>query len=182
MKSLNHRQTGATMIEIMIAILVFSVGLLGIASTQTLGLTNTQSSLNRSYATQLSYELIDIMRVSRAVTRLGAAAGGNFFDEFNTTGNHGLVLFPDCLNQAAGCDSDEMAEDALVRWEMRLEDILPNGQALIELQDPATQEYLLVITWVDLKLQEELDAAAAREDVNGVVTNNIYRFELEFAL
>lgn len=76
---LNRSQQGATMIEIMIAILVFSVGLLGLASTQTLGLTNTQSALSRSYAAQLSYELVDIMRLNRTVTS-GAGGAVNIFD------------------------------------------------------------------------------------------------------
>ncbi len=173
-------QKGATMIEIMISILIFSVGLLGIASTQTLGLTNTQSALNRSYATQLSYELVDIMRLNRAVTNLGNA-NGNIFVGFNSTVTPGLATNGDCIDESKACDTLAMATDSLARWEERMEGTLPEGQASIDLNGDT---YSLVITWIDLKTSQEQDAAAGegRVDVNNVAADNIYRFELDFRI
>lgn len=56
---------GFTMLEVLIAIVVLSFGLLGVASLQMLGLKNNQSSLFTSQASALAYDMIDRMRVNR---------------------------------------------------------------------------------------------------------------------
>jgi type IV pilus assembly protein PilV len=59
-------QRGATMIEVLIAVLVLAVGLLGVAALQATALRNSQSSYERSQATILAYSLLDAIRVDRA--------------------------------------------------------------------------------------------------------------------
>jgi len=117
------KQSGATMVEVMISVLIFSVGLLGIASTQTLGLTNTQSALNRSYAAQLSYEMLDLMRLNRATTQLTDFAAGNIFDTFATTlGNASTQPErTDCGKAAQQCSATNLAENDLFLWEQKVE-------------------------------------------------------------
>lgn len=60
-----HRQGGFSLIEVMIAILVLGVGLLGFALLQTMTLRFTQSANNRTQATNLAYDLLDQMRANR---------------------------------------------------------------------------------------------------------------------
>ncbi len=66
---MNHKlanfQRGFSMIEVLIAIVVLAIGLLGFALLQTTNLRYTQSANTRTLATNLSYSLLDQMRSNR---------------------------------------------------------------------------------------------------------------------
>ena len=64
-------QRGVGMIEVLVAVLVLSIGLLGIAAMQAAALRNSQSSLERSTATVLVYSIFDAMRANANVARVG---------------------------------------------------------------------------------------------------------------
>ncbi|MEJ1096039.1 MULTISPECIES: type IV pilus modification protein PilV [unclassified Pseudoxanthomonas] len=64
-KTLPRHQQGAGLIEVMVAVLVMGVGLLGIAAMQATALRNNESSLERSQATILTYSILDAMRANR---------------------------------------------------------------------------------------------------------------------
>jgi type IV pilus assembly protein PilV len=55
-------QAGVGLIEVMIAVLVISIGFLGIAALQAVSLSTNNSALARSLATVDSYSILDIMR------------------------------------------------------------------------------------------------------------------------
>lgn len=147
--SITH-QNGATMIEVLVAILVFSIGLLGIATTQTLGLTTTQSALHRSYAAQLSYELIDVLRMNPEETDLdfdGLNATNSIFSAYDTTVDD-YDTVANCLAVGDGCTSNEMAQTGMAQWEDRLDDTLPNSDATLTLNGDI---YTLTIIWSDFR-------------------------------
>ena len=58
-------QSGATLIEVLISVVIVSIGLLGIASMQLVALRNSQSALQSSMVTMQSYSLLDSMRANR---------------------------------------------------------------------------------------------------------------------
>jgi type IV pilus assembly protein PilV len=60
-----RRQTGFTLLEVLIAVLVLSFGLLGFALMQTMNVRFVQSSNYRTQATNLAYDLIEQMRSNR---------------------------------------------------------------------------------------------------------------------
>ena len=83
----NH-QRGSTLVEVMIAVFVLAIGLLGVAALQASALRNSGSALERSQAVIQTYSILDAMRANNAggvsVARsggynvaLGAASGGN---------------------------------------------------------------------------------------------------------
>lgn len=55
-------QRGVSMIEVMVAVLVLSIGLLGMASLLGVSLRNTQSANYRTQAANIAYEATDIAR------------------------------------------------------------------------------------------------------------------------
>lgn len=57
---------GFTMLEVLVAILVVTLGLLGLAGLQTVSLRNNTSSSQRTIATQLAYDMADRMRANAA--------------------------------------------------------------------------------------------------------------------
>jgi type IV pilus assembly protein PilV len=61
-------QRGFTLLEVLIALLVLSIGLLGLASLQTVGLRSNTMATTRTHATQLAYDISDRMRANLAAT------------------------------------------------------------------------------------------------------------------
>lgn len=59
------RAAGFTMIEVLVALVVLALGLLGFALLQTMNLRYAQSANFRTQATNLAYDLIDQMRANR---------------------------------------------------------------------------------------------------------------------
>lgn len=66
------RQRGVTLLEILIAVLVLSIGLLGMAALQGVSLQTNSSAYYRSQATALAYDMADRMRANRAAALNGA--------------------------------------------------------------------------------------------------------------
>lgn len=65
MRTSLHRMSGFSLIEVMIAVVLVSVGLLGMALLQSTALRAGQSSSDRTTATMLTYQLLDMVRANR---------------------------------------------------------------------------------------------------------------------
>ena len=59
-----NKQSGVGLIEIMVAVLVLGIGILGIASTQIISLQMNTQSQNRSQAVLLAEDLLDRIRAA----------------------------------------------------------------------------------------------------------------------
>ena len=69
--SARRRQRGVGLLEVMIAILVMAIGMLGIAALQATALKNAESSMERSQAVVQSYAILDAMRANPGVAKTG---------------------------------------------------------------------------------------------------------------
>ena len=58
------KQTGFTLLEILISIFILAIGLLGLAALQTTSLKNNHSAQYRTTATVSAYDIIDRMRLN----------------------------------------------------------------------------------------------------------------------
>ncbi len=63
-------QRGASLIEVLVALLVTSFGLLGMAAMQARAVKGNQSSMQKTQATIMSYYILDAMRVDRSNAKL----------------------------------------------------------------------------------------------------------------
>jgi type IV pilus assembly protein PilV len=81
---LQKKQSGATIIEILVAVLILSFGLLGMAALQTRALQGNQSSFQRSQAIMLANYMMDAMRIDRENAR------GGSYDINNVCGAAGI--------------------------------------------------------------------------------------------
>jgi type IV pilus assembly protein PilV len=66
------RQFGVTLIEVLIAVLVLAIGLLGMTALQVRTLQNNQSSAMRNQAVVLTYFMLDAMRANRQAALAGS--------------------------------------------------------------------------------------------------------------
>jgi type IV pilus assembly protein PilV len=63
--SVRKQQSGFGLIEVLVSLLIVSVGLLGIASLQIVALKNVGSSMERSQAVIQTYSYMDILRANK---------------------------------------------------------------------------------------------------------------------
>jgi len=70
------RQRGMSMIELLVAVLVLAIGVLGITALQMVSLQNNRGALFRAEAVQLSYDMMDRIRANPEGTPAGAAYDG----------------------------------------------------------------------------------------------------------
>ncbi len=104
-----HLQQGFTLIEAMIAVLVLSIGLLGIASIQMLSLRNSVGSYGRSQATLAAYDIIDRMRANMP----GVRANNYLLDPATPPANPNINS--NCTT-GNGCTVAQMAQTDLALW------------------------------------------------------------------
>ena len=71
-----HRQAGFSMVEMLVAIIVFSIGMIGVAIMQLKGMSYTKDAGSRSQATLLGRAMADRMRMTMQET-LRAPVVGN---------------------------------------------------------------------------------------------------------
>lgn len=110
--SIKKPQTGFTLVEVMVAVLVLSLGLLGLAGIQATSLKNNSAAAARSQAVLLAYDMIDRMRVNKTV-----ALTGSYDNALNTAPTSGGS---DCQISSATCDGATMAAYDLNQWKCLL--------------------------------------------------------------
>lgn len=69
-----NKQKGITFLEVLISVVVLSIGLLGIAGLQTISLKSTSMAHERAMAVILTETLFEVMRVNGAAARAGGFA------------------------------------------------------------------------------------------------------------
>lgn len=123
-----QRGRGFTLIEILVALLVLSFGLLGLAMLQSTGLRFNTDSYMRSQATILAYDLVDRMRANKAGSDAGNYCLTSTTPVCETTAEPTAQT---CGDTATGCDSPaQIAEYDLSRWyEMQKSSLSPGASA-----------------------------------------------------
>lgn len=87
-----RRQRGVGIIEILVAVLVLSIGLLGLAGLQMRTLRNNQSALERGVAVMETHAIADAMRADRATATTTPYAYNIALDDDSPTGGATFVL------------------------------------------------------------------------------------------
>lgn len=110
-------QHGFTLLEVLISLVVLSIGLLGLAGLQSTGLRFNQSAAMRSQATQLAYDMADRMRANSV-----AVSAGNYLGTAGATA---------ACHTTTGCTPAQMAADDLYVWNAAIARYLPDGEGVI---------------------------------------------------
>lgn len=130
------RQRGVSMIELLVSLLIFTFGMLGLAGLQTRTLSFNQSSLFRSQATALTDDILDRMRADR----LNALAGR--WDTPLTTASSAIA-------------GTLIYQTDLKDWKAQVEALLPSARASVVTNTTAGSSDLgmvtVVIEWDDTR-------------------------------
>ncbi|MFU8817084.1 MAG: type IV pilus modification protein PilV [Pseudomonadales bacterium] len=70
------RVGGFSLIEVLVAVLVMGIGVLGVSALQMVSLQNNRGALERAEAVHLAYDMMDRIRANPGGTPAGAAYGG----------------------------------------------------------------------------------------------------------
>lgn len=131
MKIIHSRQNGATLIEVLVAMIVLAIGLLGIAGLQTTSVQANQSSAYRSQATLLAADIVDRMRANRALA---------------LSGSYTTTSFP--TSSSTNTVTGTRAEKDKAEWLNQLALALPDGTATINL-DSTNNLFTIAVRWND---------------------------------
>ncbi len=130
------RQRGFSLIEVLVSLLVLGFGLLGLALLQTTALKATQSANQRTIATNLAYEVMDMMRANRLLSFRYA-----YIDPSDVVAMRPLA---DTCDVAV--DSGDVVADDSNNWMCHLVRALPNASADVVVAAGAAT---VTITWAD---------------------------------
>lgn len=119
------------------AIVVLSIGLLGLAGLQATGLKSNNSAYQRSQANILANEILDRMRANQA----GVNAG-----DYDDPYSGGTPSDPGCIT--SGCSVANMAQYDVYEWDNRMSTVLPSGQGKIT-GSGANSIFTITVMWDD---------------------------------
>jgi type IV pilus assembly protein PilV len=114
-------QRGFALIEVLVALVILTIGLLGLANLHAVAIAQGNSSLLRNKATMLAYEMADRIRANRP----GAAAGA--YNGFSATG--AVSASPGCVT--TGCTTVQLAQNDFWEWNQELSAALPQGGGVV---------------------------------------------------
>ncbi len=114
------KERGTTLIEVLVAVVVLSLGLLGLAALQGISLRSSSNAFNRTQATNLSYEILDQVRANRTEI---VRRGGPSIAQTALWQNQVAATLPDGVIEITGpggtplaCNADNCEVAVRIRW------------------------------------------------------------------
>jgi type IV pilus assembly protein PilV len=136
-------QAGFSLIEILVAVLIVSVGILGVAGLQLLSLQNNTSAMFRTQAFQAAYDIIDRARANPG-------------EDYSIAMADDPPTAQDCT--ASDCSRSQMRDYDQATWLAELAATLPSGDGEVDVSGGTTT--------VTVRWQDDRDPAAAPLDVS----------------
>jgi type IV pilus assembly protein PilV len=134
-----YSMRGFTLVEVLVALLVLAIGLLGLAALQTTGVRFNQESYLRSQAILIAYDIVD---------RIRANATGKTAGNYDNVTASATFTAPACLG-AVSCTPANIATYDLAGWKARIAASLPAGTGEIA---TSGNRRTITITWAEKDL------------------------------
>lgn len=157
--SLRHAShAGFSLIEVLVALFVLSIGLLGLAALQTTGLKLNHESYGRTQAILQAYDVIDRMRANKSENGAVNSAYNNVALGTKPT------ITTDC--SSASCTGSELAQYDINKWNTANASLLANGKGAICKGNFSTDLsscnatgsiYRIAITWKESDMDMRFD-------------------------
>ncbi len=149
------------MVEVLVALVVMSVGMLGIAALYVTTLQAKTTSLSRMQAVNLAHDMADRIRANPNTT---AASNYTFTESSTATATPGVL----CVNNtttapSANCTADQLATYELFQWSNLALNTLPGtvkrSIATTEATPTTPAIYLITLKWTEPNTSGELTYA-----------------------
>jgi type IV pilus assembly protein PilV len=129
------REFGFSLVEALVALVVLSVGMMGIAALHGQSLSAARTAQYRSVAINLASDMADRIRVNRLGVASYAGAG----------------VDNNCDSGGADCAPAAMAADDLFVWNQQVQQRLPGGATQV-LFNPGTTPptYTVTVSWTEV--------------------------------
>jgi len=159
----SKRAGGFSLIEVLVALMILSVGALGIAAMMAVSLKSKNGAYSRTQANILAYTILDRMRANRATAiqhgydiALGAPASS--------------PPPGDCIGLGAHCTPDQIANLDLSQWKDSLAHTLPAGDGSIHTvavnQMTQVTQVTISVQWNDKGTGQSADSGGAPAAAN----------------
>ena len=120
------------MIEVLVALFVLAIGMLGVLAMQS---TSVQVTRNAALYSQAEIMLMDIYEAMRASPRASV-------DNFRRSYNQPIPNKPSCQTSGTPCSAEDLSNWSLNIWLTNLAQSLPGGQGEI-VYNAVTDEYFI---------------------------------------
>lgn len=144
-----RRERGFTMVEMLVAMVVLAIGLLGIAALYLDSLRAGRTAIFRTQAVNLAADMADRIRSNRA-------AGLDYDAAYTDT----PVEVAACAT-TAGCTPQELALSDLALWKAAIAVALPGGGGQVQVTAPAaageTTSYVVTVRWSEVGADQPLE-------------------------
>ncbi|MBI5753100.1 MAG: type IV pilus modification protein PilV [Hydrogenophilales bacterium] len=158
---------GFTLLEVLIAIVVLSFGLLGLAGIQAVGIKNTYDANARTLAIQQAYDMADRIRANT----IGASAGA--YDNITTT----IPGDPGCITSTSGCSATQLRDYDQRYWNTNNQNMLRLGRGTVAVVGGTAipnKQYLITVMW------DEARTGATGTGCSTNLTTDLSCFQLTF--
>ena len=144
--------TGFTLVEVLVSLLVLSIGLLGVAKLVLFSARANDSAYLRSQATSLAYALLDSMRSNRGLAQTqGYDTGLGAYADPGT----------DCTVAGTPCAPVDLAHYDLYQWKRRILAALPSGDGrVVTAVSGSLVTATISVQWDDAVAQSTFGASA----------------------
>jgi len=140
-----HKQTGASLIEVLVAILVVALGILSMAIMQTKVTRLSKVSEARTMGNMLAADLADRMRANPGGVALGAYAFSAAMPTGATPPSFSVTT--QCNDALSNCNASQLAQFDLSDWRELVYRSLPNGWTRISAYDGINHAHDLWLIW-----------------------------------
>lgn len=159
---------GFSLLEVLISLVILSVGLLGMASLMSTTLKSNDSAYMRSQATTQAYNIIDRMRANMAGVNNSA-----YLVPMPAAPSAATQLSAACTGSGAGCTSAMLADYDVSQWEYELARILPQGRGSISTTlGPTASTYTVTVLWNDSRANQALGGVPTATTFSLVVSSS----------
>ena len=116
-----HKQKGVSFLEVLVAVVIISIGFLATSRMQIMGMRYNQSAFFKSQASIMASDIADRMRAN-----LDGVNDG----EYDNISTQSATSDPGCMTN--GCDSTNLAALDVFQWSTNIGNTLPDGVGTIE--------------------------------------------------
>lgn len=145
-----RRQAGVGLVELLVAVVIATLGLLSLAALQAYALRYTKLSQYRAIATQLAFDITERIRANRvdATSTARYEFKQKFTDQLGSQAPD-LSYSAACNSATATCDVAALATDDMAQWRATVRNLLPDGSVYLEPDAAPATGLNLWIGWSD---------------------------------